>query len=455
MACCTCKLDVLAGIIAASGALTSGIVLGYSSPAIASLQNEQLLSQADTPWFTSLPMLGALLGSLLSGHIVDTCGRKGILMLSSLPAVLGWLVICAAKNVTMLHLGRFVTGISAAMYQSGSVYVVEISSKERRGELSSLLGFFSNSGILVAYIFGSVLYWRWMSVASSCIAFLHVLSLIQLPESPRWFLLKGRKNDALDTLIWLHGSAKMTEIKCELLEIQEAVDMSHKQLGCLSIFDKKLLKQMILTFLLMFLNQACGKYAVAAYQNGIFADVGFSNAHIPSIVVATLCTVGSVLSTIIVDRVGRKPLYILGGITISLSNFILGLCFYLKNPGNSVAQLFSVISFIVYNFGFAITWSAVAILLVAEIFPLNQRGIGIGFGMTVFWLSAFVITFLFPYLEHAICSFGVFCVFGVISLLGTLVVCRLMPETKGKSLEKVQTHVGEILTKHRKNYSSI
>ena len=75
--------------------------------------------------------------------------------------------------------------------------------------------------------------------------------------------------------------------------------------------------------------------------------------------------------------------------------------------------------------------------------------------MTVFWLSAFVITFLFPYLEHAICSFGVFCVFGVISLLGTLVVCRLMPETKGKSLEKVQTHVGEILTKHRKNYSSI
>ena len=430
----TSKRDITASIAASFGVLVTGFTFGYSSPVIMPLQKEGILDNNNTGLFASLFYLGAMFGSIFAGSISNHIGRKATLLLCCLPEVLGWFLIVSANNATQLIIGRFLTGVSGAMrLQSLSVYNVEMAVKSRRGALSSLLSVLANVGILLIYIFGLFLSWRWMGVVAIFVTLISVLFVLPWPDTPRWYLLKGRRSEAVGVLSWLY---KHDNIDDDLKEIEENLQMFQSS-GWHTLFDKHLKRQIFLSVYIMMVNQLSGKYVLVAYQNKIFADVGFRRPDFPSIFVACVSAAFSIASSFIVDRMGRRPLYTIAGAIISVSLLLLGVCFYLDTV---TTKWIGTVCFVIYNIGYSISWGTIAILTSSEIYPLKSRGAGAGLGLLSFWLSGFILTLVFPQLEALIHEYGMFWIFGILCVIATIVIPTCMPETKGKSLEEIELY---------------
>ena len=430
----TSKRDITASLAASFGVLVTGFTLGYSSPVMMDLQKEEILDNSNTGLFASLFYLGAMFGSIFAGSISNQIGRKATLLLCCLPEVVGWFLIVSASNATQLIIGRFLTGASGAMrLQSISVYNVEMAVKSRRGALSSLLSVLANVGILLIYVFGLFLSWRWVAVVAIFVTLMSVFFVLPWPDTPRWYLLKGRRSEAIGVLSWLY---KRDNIDDDLKEIEENLQMFQSS-GWHTLFDKHLKHQILLSVYIMMMNQLSGKYVLVAYQNKIFADVGFSRPDFPSIFVASVSAASTIASSFIVDRMGRRPLYIIAGAILSVSLLLLGVCFYLDT---AITKWIGIVFFVIYNIGYAASWGTVSLLTASEIYPLKSRGAGAGLGLLSFWLSGFILTLVFPQIEALIHEYGMFWIFGILCVIATIVVPICMPETKGKSLEEIELY---------------
>ena len=430
----TSKRDIAASIAASFGVLVTGFTLGYSSPVIMPLQKEGILDCNDTGLFASLFFLGAMFGSIFAGSVSNQIGRKATLLLCFLPEVIGWFLIVSAYNGTQLIIGRFLTGVSGAMrVQSLSVYTVEMAVKSRRGALSSLLSVLANVGILLIYVFGLFLSWRWMAVVAIFVTLMSVLFVLPWPDTPRWYLLKGRRGEAIAVLSWLYERDNVDD---DLKEIEENLQMFQSSMWH-TLFDKHLKHQIFLSVCIMMMNQLSGKYVLVAYQNKIFSDVGFSSPNLPSIFIAAVSAAFSIASSFIVDRMGRRPLYIIAGAIISVSLLLLGVCFYLDTV---TTKWIGTVCFVTYNIGYSVSWGTVSILISSEIYPLKSRGAGAGLSLLSFWFSGFIVTLLFPQLEAIIHEYGMFWIFGILCVIATIVIPICMPETKGKSLEEIELY---------------
>ena len=207
--------------------------------------------------------------------------------------------------------------------------------------------------------------------------------------------------------------------------------------GWHTLFDKHLKRQIFLSVYIMMVNQLSGKYVLVAYQNKIFADVGFSHPNFPSIFVASVSAAFSIASSFIVDRMGRRPLYTIAGAIISVSLLLLGVCFYLDTV---TTKWIGTVCFVIYNIGYSVSWGTVAILTSSEIYPLKSRGAGAGLGLLSFWLSGFILTLVFPQLEALVHEYSMFWIFGILCVIATIVIPTCMPETKGKSLEEIELY---------------
>ncbi|KAF6127223.1 solute carrier family 2 member 8 [Phyllostomus discolor] len=448
----------LAAFAAALGPLSFGFALGYSSPAIPSLRRAappapQLDDEAAS-WFGAIVTLGAAAGGVLGGWLVDRIGRKLSLLFCTVPFVTGFAVITAAQDVWTLLGGRLLTGLACGTASLvAPVYISEIAYPEVRGLLGSCVQLMVVTGILLAYLAGWILDWRWLAVLGCVPPSFMLLLMCCMPETPRFLLTRHQRQEAAAAAQFLWGSEQGWEEPPVGAEHQQGFRLA--QLRRPSIY-----KPFVIGVSLMAFQQLSGINAVMFYAKTIFEEAKLRDSSLASVVVGVIQVLFTAMAAVIMDRAGRRLLLALSGVVMVFSSSAFGAYFKLTagGPGNSShADLLAPVSMepadagaglawlavgsmCLFIAGFAVGWGPIPWLLMSEIFPLHVKGVATGVCVLTNWLMAFLVTKEFGRLMEVLRPYGAFWLASAFCLLSVLFTLSCVPETKGKTLEQITAH---------------
>lgn len=447
----------VATFAAVLGPLSFGFVLGYSSPAIPELSRTQdlrlQLNTEEASWFGSVVTIGAALGGLLGGWIVEKIGRKLSLMFCAIPFIFGFTVIIAAQNHWMLYLGRVLTGLASGVTSLVvPLYISEMAHERVRGTMGSCVQLMVVTGIMGSYITGLFLDWRWLAIASSIPPTLMLVFMCFMPETPRFLLSQGKRREAEASLRFLRGPDAPVEWECARIE-----EASKNEEQCFSLADLKdpgVYKPLWVGIMLMLFQQFTGINAIMFYAETIFEQAHFKSSDVATVIVAAIQVIFTGFAAFIMDRAGRKVLLILSGVTMCVSEVVFGVYFKLtvmkhdnsslinaltdtQQPQTDLAWL-AVGSMGLFIAGFALGWGPTPWLVMSEIFPTRARGLGSAFCVLTNWTCAFIVTKTFQNLMDLMSSAGTFWMFSAMCALNVIFTAVFVPETKGKTLEEIQ-----------------
>ncbi|PKI32712.1 hypothetical protein CRG98_046886 [Punica granatum] len=453
---------ILPFLFPALGGLLFGYDIGATSGATISLQSPELsgitwydLSAIQLGLVVSGSLYGALLGSLLVYPIADFLGRRRELIIASVLYATGGLLTAFAPGLSVLLIGRLLYGLGIGLAMHGApLYIAETCPSQIRGTLISLKELFIVLGILLGYFVGSfsidmVGGWRYMYGISNPVALLMGLGMWSLSPSPRWLLLRAvqgkvplqvYKEKAIFALSKLRGRpagdrVSEKQIEDTLVSLKSAYAEEESEGSFLEVFQGPSLKAFVIGGGLVLFQQITGQPSVLYYAGPILQSAGFSaaaDATRLSVVIGLFKLLMTWIAVLKVDDLGRRPLLIggVGGIAASL----LLLSAYYKFLGGF--PLVAVAALLLYiSFG-PISW-----LMVSEIFPLRTRGRGISLAVLTNFGSNAIVTFAFFPLKEALGAENVFLLFGAIALVSLLFVVLLVPETKGLSLEEIESKI--------------
>ncbi len=433
------KPEILATLVACLAPLSMGIVLGFSSPTLPELKNT--LTETQQSWYGSLINIGAIAGGPVAGIATEVIGRKATVMICNLPFSIGWFLLAYANEYVMLYCGRLLTGLGMGMCSLATpIYIAEISSKDMRGTLGSLFQLFVTFGILAVYALGILLDRRWLSAACGFVPAAMVFAMLPCPESPRYLLSKGARQDAVEALRWLRGTMSDASVENECSEMEAMIrKQANQRLSPVELCSNPTIrKPLMISLCLMVFQQASGINNVIFYSTKIFSQ--FKNAEIPELLVATVQVAFTAVAVVFMDRAGRRLLLIIAGIMTCLSSVGLGVAYYLDEEHHVKLTWLSLASVLIFIAFFSVGWAPIPWLVMAEIFPERARGMASSIATAVNWSCSFLITKEFADLESAVHSYGAFWIYGGMIFLGILFVMFFLPETKGKSLEDIEKH---------------
>ncbi|RVW56657.1 D-xylose-proton symporter-like 3, chloroplastic [Vitis vinifera] len=473
----------------ALGGLLFGYDIGATSGATISLQSPELsgitwfeLSAVQLGLVVSGSLYGALLGSILVYPIADFLGRRGELITAAILYALGGLITASAPELDVLLVGRLLYGIGIGLAMHGApLYIAETCPSQIRGTLISLKELLIVLGILLGYFVGSfeineVGGWRYMYGLSAPIASLMGLGMWTLPPSPRWLLLRAvqgkgslqeYKEKAIHALSKLRGRPagdKVSDMQIEhtLASLKSAYTDQESEGSFLEVFQGPSLKAFIIGGGLVLSQQvllhlcAChskglkitGQPSVLYFAGSILQvwdkakplTAGFSaasDATRVSVLIGFFKLLMTGIAVLKVDDIGRRPLLIggVGGLALSL----LLLSAYYKFLGGF--PVVAVAALLLYVGCYQISFGPISWLMVSEIFPLRTRGRGISLAVLTNFGSNAIVTFAFSPLEELLGAENLFLLFGIIALLSLLFVIVYVPETKGLSLEEIESKI--------------
>jgi SP family arabinose:H+ symporter-like MFS transporter len=445
-------------LVAAMGGLLFGydwVVIGGAKP----FYEPYFGITDETPflrgWAQSSALIGCLVGAILAGIISDKSGRKRLLILSGLLFTASAVGTAFAWSFFFFNVFRIIGGIGIGLASSLSpMYIAEISPANMRGRFVSINQLTIVIGILVAQIVNFLIAqkvpenagtefilaswngqygWRWMFGAETVPASLFFLLMFFVPESPRWLLKYGKDKQASDILRRVGGDEyadfAIRDIK-NTLASEEIARVNFRDL-----LEPKLRKIVMLGVFLAVLQQWCGINVIFNYAQEVFAAAGYGVSGIMFNIVIT--GIVNLLFTFVaistVDRFGRRVLMLIGAGGLAGIYAVLGLGYFLKSTG--VHMLILVVSAIgCYAMSLApITW-----VVISEIFPNRIRGAAMSVAVFSLWVGCTALTLTFPYLKAGLGAHGAFWLYGVICVMGFIVILVKLPETKGKSLEDIE-----------------
>jgi len=435
----------------------------------------------------SSALIGCVIGALSGGLISRYIGRrKGLLIAAMLFLVSA--IGSAMPEMFIRPIGqadhtfilafviyRIIGGMGVGLASMLSpLYIAEIAPADIRGKLVSWNQFAIVSGILIVYFVNYSISlkgedawlhqigWRWMFASEVIPASLFALLLLLVPETPRYYVLKGSDERALKVLSRINGKEKAREI---LKEIKE----TFIPLGTLKGAEGATLKSsklfsfgfavIIIGMLLAMFQQFIGINVIMYYAPAIFRDMGAKTdaSLLSTIYVGIVNMLFTILAIVTVDRFGRKPLMIIGGIVMAVAMGTLGFTFFFSlvevNVGgemvNQFASRFAAGSaftlILLYIAGFAMSWGPVTWVLLSEIYPNRIRGRALAVATGTMWIANLIISWTFPILNNS--SFLVdrfnhgaaYWIYGFISVIAAVFVSRFVPETKQKTLEELES----------------
>jgi len=431
---------VASAAVAALGGFLFGFDTGIISGALLFIKQEFGLSAGLQQLVVGSLLLAAVVGALLGGPISDVWGRKRTLILAALIFGVGALVASFSPNLAVLVVARVLLGLAIGIASMiVPVYIAEIAPPRVRGALVSLQQFMITVGIMVSYLvsyaFSGSGAWRWMLGVGMIPAAILFVGMLPLPESPRWLLAKDRRQDALGVLRRIRHEEHNPE--AELAEI-EAVHKMQVGVSYLDLFRPSVRPALVVGVGIAFINQMVGVNAVIYYAPTILKDAGFSSsaAILATTGVGILNMLVTLCALLLIDRVGRRPLLLVGISGVLLALIVLGAA-YLLPGGPSGAGFLLVAGLLVYIASFAASLGIAIWLLNSEVYPLEVRGKGAAAGAFTHWVLDFVIASTVLTLIATITPTGMFWFYGLFAILGIVFVLRRVPETKGKTLEEV------------------
>lgn len=430
--------------------LSYGISVGWQSPMMPVLQSEhppvgnEPMTDETASWLTAILCLAAGFTTPMVGRITERYGRKATGCLAMVPCLVSWLVTVFATEHWHLLLARFFAGMSGAMTLFlVPRYVSEICCDAIRGMLGSLLSLILNSGILFTYIFGGMLSFRVFSIVGFAVPLLSFVIFLLVPESPVYLVRRHRLLEAARSARWFRAGHEAT-VQREMLRLQsEAKEMnaSEKPFRVSDLFrDKATIKGWVISAGLFGGQQLCGIFPMISYSETIFAIAGSSlSPNTSAIIVGSIQVFGSVLSTSLMERLGRRPLLLISCAGMCVCHYTLGLFCYMQmlqynvDAFNWIPIAALSVYVVVYNLGLGPGPYVVS----AEILSRDVSGPIVTIGLISVWSTAFLMLKFFPNIVTVLGMYGCFFLLGSICVFLFAFVFALIPETKGLSLEAI------------------
>lgn len=435
------------GFVALTVAI-GGFLLGFDATVIAGvtpfIREYFSLSGVSGDWKLGFAVgslgWGAMAGNLIAGALSDRLGRRRVLLGTALLFVLSSLLAASATTFWSFVAARIVGGLAVGnAILIAPVYIAEIAPANKRGGLVSLNQLMIVIGISASFFSNYFLLgvgehnWRWMLGVQIVPALLYFTLLWFVPESPRWLLLKGRDEAASQVLVKVHGEEQARQ---SLQEIRESLAAKVVSRGFRGLLDSRVRLIMIIALGLAFFQQITGINAIFYYLPTIFAKAGgaMSDAFGQAVLVG-LVNVGMTFVAIwLIDKLGRKPLLLMGIAGMAVSLFAISWAFSQESYDTRLV-LVAIIGFVA---SFAISLGPVMWVLLSEIFPNEQRAAAISVAGFFNSLVSAGITTSFPSMLSTLGPAGTFLAFGSLASAALLFVFTLVPETKGRTLEQLE-----------------
>lgn len=444
-------------LISAMGGLLFGydwVVIGGAKPFY-----ERFFEITNSPhlqgWAMSSALVGCLMGAVWSGWMAEKYGRKMPLLVAAVLFSVSAFGTGIADQFTPFVIYRLVGGIGIGLASAISpMYIAEISPASVRGRLVSVNQLTIVIGILAAqsvnYLIAEAVPagagdlaivqswngqtgWRWMFWAELFPALLFLLLALFIPESPRYLVKSGRPDQAKAILARIGGSDYAVK---EEQSILKSLNDAPARANFREFGSPKIKPVLILGIVLAVFQQWCGINVIFNYAEEIFTAAGYSVGDMlfNIIITGTVNLVFTVLAMRVVDSWGRRKLMLVGSLGLAIIYFLLGGSYLLQLQG-VVVLILVLVAIATYAMTLApITW-----VVLSEIFPNRLRGAAMAMATTALWGACFVLTYTFPMLNDLLKAGGTFWLYALICLSGFLFIRAKLPETKGKSLEEIES----------------
>lgn len=439
-------------MVASLGGLLFGFDMAVISGVLPFVEKQFSLTPLQEGWFVSSALIGCIVGVAFSGDLSDRIGRKKLLFLSALMFLFSAAGCSLVGSLNLLIAARLVGGVGVGIASIVvPLYLSEISPAAIRGRLVTYYQLAVTVGILFAYITNSLFLsyseqhmlsagsgildlvfikevWRGMFSIGLPLALLFLLGLFFVPESPRWLIKKGRRAEGLAILDKINDGASH-ELGGE--------GASEQQGSYAELFNPKLRKALLLGILLPLFSQFSGINAIIYYGPSILHDAGFNlnNSFLGQIIFGLANMIFTFIAVWKVDKWGRRPLYLVGTIGATISLVATGFLFYF----GLTSSILLVISVTVFLACFAFSMGPLKFVVASEIFPTRIRGKAMGVSIMVMWVADTVMGQLTPLMLKHGGTAVTFWVFGLACLVAFIIVYKLLPETKGRSLEDIES----------------
>lgn len=397
------------------------------------------LSDAYLGFTVSIALIGTVIGSLIVGKPGDKFGRRKMLFLCGILYFVSALGCAFTNDWYLLLISRFVGGLGiGASSVMAPMYIAEISPARMRGRLVAVAQFNIVFGILIAF-FSNYLFagigednWRWMFGIEAVPAALFFILLFLVPESPRWLVKRNMIEEARSVLNNV-GAENVDD------ELSEIVDSLKEESGGQSskLFSKKYSFAIICAVFLAIFNQLSGINVIMYYAPMIFENAGATtdSAMLQAVAVGVTNMLFTIIAMFFIDKLGRKTLLLIGAVGMGFSLAGAGLHYYFENLFGGSGVIIFIISFIAF---FAFSQGAVIWVFLAEIFPNKVRAKGQALGSFTHWIMNAIIGMIFPVVLSNLGGGNVFMFFALMMIPFFFFVWKMMPETKGKSLEELE-----------------
>jgi sugar porter (SP) family MFS transporter len=432
-------------LIVALGGFLFGLDTAVISGAEKTIQQLYNLSNGWLGFTVAIALIGTIVGSFSAGWPSELFGRKKVLIFIALLYGFSALGCAFTPSWLILVILRFLGGVAiGASSVIGPIYIAEIAPAKIRGRLVAFFQLNVVFGIFIAFIsnyfFANIgdNAWRWMLGVVAAPSFIFFGLVFLIPDSPRWLVKHNRIKEARNVLV-LCG--RTTEIDNEIQDIVESMNI-HNDSPAERLFSKKYSRPILYAVLLAAFNQLSGINAIMYYAPRIFemTGLGSNTSFLQSAIIGGTNLIFTIIAMSIIDKYGRRTLLIVGSFGLTIFLGLIARAFYLKAFDGS-----SVMWFLVGNqIFFAMSQGTIIWVFISEIFPNVIRSKGQALGSFTHWFGAAAISWTFPIIANS-SAFGpgnAFLFFSIMMLLQLLFAWKLMPETKGKSLEQIQIDLG-------------
>ena len=444
--------------VAALGGLLFGYDSSVISGAIEPIAHHYRLSAAETGWAVSNVIIGCVIGCLVAGKLADRYGRKSMLIITAILFVVSVAGTALAPDFTTFVVFRMIGGLGIGLASVISpIYIAEVAPKDYRGRAMTMHMVCCVGGqvlvLLTNYLIAktadpewlNAYGWRWMLGAAFVPCVLFFLFVGFIPESPRWNVMVGRNEQALKTLTRIssaeHARRLIGEIQ-DSLQQKATQQVAHER----ARFTRKTSIFLVIGIGLAIFNQLTGINVIQYFGPTLLMNVthNMQEAMFMTIWLAVLQFAGVMAGMMLIDRMGRKSLLLIGSLGSAVCLLITFWTFY-----SGMTGWVSVIGLFGFMFLFGGTWGQVVWTVIGEIFPTRLRGAGMGFSICAMWAGNFFVSQSFPmmnqsqYLNETFNGAFPLLLFAVCSLVSWWFVKALLPETRGVSLEKMEALILE------------